>query len=271
MAYKYKVSVIMGVYNEVETVLECIECLLNQSFSDLEIIICDDGSTDGTTEIINNIAKQNNNITFLQNEQNMGLAYSLNRCIDIAQGEYLARMDADDTCHKDRFKKQVDFLDSHLEYDLVGSQYIMYENGNRLYSHKKTVPDDSVLPIDVPFAHPTVMIRWDSIRRLGGYFVSERTRKCEDLELWYRFFSMGMKGYNLQDYLYFKKQDYYNNSSIKLKDGLNILITNIKGLKLLKSKWYRYILAVKPLISAFIPFRVKRKYHSIIFRNCIIK
>jgi len=269
MDYKYKVSVIMGVYNEVDTVLESIECLLNQSFSDLEIIICDDGSTDGTAESINNMAKQYSNITFLQNEQNMGIAYSLNRCIDIVQGEYLARMDADDMCHKDRFKKQVEFLDNHLEYDLVGSQYIMYENGNRLYSHKKTVPDDSVLPIDVPFAHPTIMIRKVSMDKLGRYNDSNRTRYCEDLELWYRFFYLNLKGYNLSEYLYFKNQRYYHHPKIKLRYGLDLFVVNVLGLNLIKANWYRYFFALKSLITVMVPDVIKQLYHKVKFKNKI--
>ena len=263
MAYKYKVSVIMGVYNEVETVLECIECLLNQSFSDLEIIICDDGSTDGTTEIINNIAKQNNNITFLQNEQNMGLAYSLNRCIDIAQGEYLARMDADDTCHRDRIRKQVEFLDNHLEYDLVGSQYIMYENRNKIYSHKKTIPNESIFPLDVPFAHPTVMLRKTSMDKLGKYNESERTKYCEDLELWYRFFAVGMKGYNLTGFLYNKNQKKYHYSKGKLRNSVDLFYVHVNGLSLIKAKWYSYIFAIKPIVSAITPDELKYMYHKL--------
>lgn len=258
MEYKYKVSVIMGVYNEADKVINALESIMNQSQKHLQIIICDDASTDGTYETIKSFVKADANTILLHNEKNCGLAYSLNRCIDLSQGEYLARMDADDTCHIDRIKKQVDFLDKHSEYDLAGSQYIMTdEDGKEFYSHKKIVPNDSILPFDVPFAHPTVVIRKNSMNKLGKYNESTRTKYCEDLELWYRFFALGMKGYNLPEYLYYKNQRAYHYSKGKLRNSFDLFFVHVSGLKLLKAKWYRYLLAFKPIISAIIPNKIK--------------
>ena len=127
-----KVSVIMGVYNLANRdILEkAIFSILNQTFKDFEFIICDDGSTDNTFEIVKDICKNDNRVVFLQNEVNKGLAYVLNKCLDNAKGEYIARMDADDECYLDRFEKQVKFLDENLDYGVVTSNAEVFdENG----------------------------------------------------------------------------------------------------------------------------------------------
>ena len=90
-----KVSVLMGVFNCEKTVEKAIESIQQQSFSDWEMIICDDGSNDNTTSIIQSIAQTDERIILIQNEANHGLAYTLNHCLQYATGEYCARMDGD--------------------------------------------------------------------------------------------------------------------------------------------------------------------------------
>src|SRR5690625_1613346 len=115
------VSVIMGVYNSEKTIERCINSILEQSYKKWELIICDDGSSDSTYEIVKSFTDRFSNIVLIKNNTNKGLAYSLNRCLDVARGEYIARMDADDIAISNRFQKQVDFLNANPEYDVVGS------------------------------------------------------------------------------------------------------------------------------------------------------
>ena len=121
-----KVSVLMGIYNCADTLAESIESILNQTHSNIEFIMCDDGSTDNTYEIANKYAKKDSRIVLLRNEQNITLGPTLNKCLEHATGKYCARMDGDDVSVPDRFEKQVAFLESHPEFDAVGSFMQIY-------------------------------------------------------------------------------------------------------------------------------------------------
>lgn len=114
-----KVSVLMSAYNCAPYIGEAIESILNQSFKDFEFIIINDGSTDGTKEVIESY--NDDRIVFINLEINTGLMKALNIGMNKAKGTYLARMDADDICHKDRFKLQVEFLDNNPDYAFVGA------------------------------------------------------------------------------------------------------------------------------------------------------
>lgn len=108
-----KISVIMPAYNAEQYISEAIESILNQTYSNFEFIIIDDGSTDRTVEMVQSYSDPR--IRFVQNEHNLGVAATLNRGLKLATGEYIARMDADDIALRERFGKQVSFLDMHPE------------------------------------------------------------------------------------------------------------------------------------------------------------
>lgn len=127
------------------------------------------------------------------------------------------------------------------------------------------MPTGKELPLKSPFAHPTVLMRRYVLERLGGYSVEKYTRRCEDLELWYRFFAMGMKGYNLPQYLYIKKQGLEDYRRRKVIHGVEMFFIHLRGLRMLHSPAYKYVLAVKPVVSAMIPKRIMMKYHKLVF------
>jgi glycosyltransferase involved in cell wall biosynthesis len=106
-----KISILMPVYNGEKYLREAIDSILNQTFTDFEFLIVDDGSTDNSVEIINSY--QNSRINLVKNDKNEGLVYTLNRGLSLAKGEYIARMDCDDISLPERLKKQIDFLDSN--------------------------------------------------------------------------------------------------------------------------------------------------------------
>ena len=115
-----RISVIMSVYNSARFLAEAIQSILGQTYNDFEFIIVDDGSSDQSLEIIRSYAKMDNRIRVLENEKKYGLAASLNRCIFIAKGDYIARMDADDICVPDRLEKQIAFLEQHPNIGIIG-------------------------------------------------------------------------------------------------------------------------------------------------------
>ena len=261
-----KISVLMGVYNAENNVTDAVRTIENQTEKNLEFIICDDGSTDNTFKLLMGLKEEYPNIILLRNKKNQGLAYALNRCLAIATGEYIARMDVDDRCDSRRFEYQKKFLVRHPEYDLVGSRMILLDDDHRKsFSREDEKPTWKLLPLKSPFAHPTVLMHKYVMDRLGGYSVEKYTRRCEDLELWYRFFAMGMKGYNLPQYLYIKKQGLEDYKRRKVINGLEMFFIHIRGLRMLRAPFYKYMLAVKPVVAAMVPKRVMMKYHQIIF------
>ena len=261
-----KISVLMGVYNAENVIINAVETIEKQTERNREFIICDDGSTDGTYGILLQMKQKYSDIILLRNTENQGLACALNRCLSEAEGEFIARMDVDDLCVPERFAYQKNFLTEHPEYDLVGSQMIMLDdNGEKTFSREIPVPTGKELPLKSPFAHPTVLMRRYVLERLGGYSVEKYTRRCEDLELWYRFFAMGMKGYNLPQYLYIKKQGLEDYRRRKVIHGVEMFFIHLRGLRMLHSPAYKYVLAVKPVVSAMIPKRIMMKYHKLVF------
>lgn len=105
-----KISIIMGIYNCAETLSTAIESIFEQTYDDWELIMCDDGSTDNTYKIAQDIAKRfPEKVILLKNEYNMRLAATLNHCLKYARGKYVARMDADDICIANRLETQLEF------------------------------------------------------------------------------------------------------------------------------------------------------------------
>ena len=251
------VSVIMGIYkmvNKESIVKLAIDSILNQTYKDFEFIICDDGSNDGTYEMVKNLIKKDNRVILIRNEENKGLAYSLNHCLSVAKGKYIARMDADDISMPNRFEKQVKFLDEHLEYAVVGCNMIyINENGiwgNRILAEE---PSKKSFLFTSPFAHPTVIMRKEILNILNGYKVEKITRRLEDYDLFMRLYANGYKGYNMQEFLYQFREDNdaYKRRAYKYRwDEVQVRYRGFKALGLMPNAW---IYVIKPLIVGLIP------------------
>ena len=127
-----KVTILMPAYNASLYIKESIESMLNQSFSDFELLIINDGSKDNTSEVVKSIVDER--IRLVENEQNLGLANTLNKGMKLAKGEYLARMDADDLSTPNRLQTQVDYLDSHP--DVILCSMAMHQFG-RAHEHSR--------------------------------------------------------------------------------------------------------------------------------------
>ncbi|GAA0606380.1 glycosyltransferase EpsE [Virgibacillus siamensis] len=254
-----RLSVIMGIYNtnNEKKLKDSIGSILNQTFTDFEFIICDDGSTDGTFDLITKITEQDDRVKILRSQTNKGLAKALNTCIEIATGEYIARMDADDISTLDRFEKQIDFLDNNPEYALVGSSIILFdEKGDWGRRQMMKLPNTESFLFGPPFIHPSIIIRKSAILTLNGYRVDKETLRCEDYELFMRLYSMNMKGYNIQESLLKIRENHEAFSRRKYKyrfDEAKVRAKGFKSLGLLPKGW-PYVL--KPLIVGLIPQRV---------------
>lgn len=185
MIIKGLVSVILPVYNAEKYIYDAISSILNQSFKDFELLIINDGSTDGSLKIIEQF--NDDRITLINNETNLKLINTLNKGIALSKGEYIARMDADDICHIDRLKKQVAFMESNPDYILCGSWANIIDLDGSKKGTIKRIDQHDLLKVNMlfttPFIHPTVLLR-------SNVFTKERysldALHCEDLELWMR-------------------------------------------------------------------------------------
>ena len=205
-----RISVIMGIYNCASTLVEALDSLYAQTYQDFKIILCEDGSTDNTYEVAQRYAKEHKNIMLLRNERNMGLNYTLNRCLEHADTEYVARMDGDDISLPTRFEKELDFLDAHPEYAFVSTP-MFYFDSDGIYETRTSVKGGEPSSLDFlygkSFCHAPLLIRSSAIIDVGGYSVSPYLLRVEDRHLWYKLYMKNYKGCNLYDTLYMMRDD----------------------------------------------------------------
>jgi glycosyltransferase involved in cell wall biosynthesis len=201
MSDQPKVTVIMPVWNARQYLAVAIESILRQTFTDFEFLIFDDGSTDGSTDILKTYANRDERIK-LTLGSHLGLTRLLQRGVELAKGQYIARMDADDISLPDRFARQVEFMDLHAEFVVIGGQTLRID------------PDgDDIGPLKVPelheeidgrhmrgignqIVHPTSMMRTEAVRRVGNY--RSEFEPAEDFDLFLRLAEMGFLA-NLSD------------------------------------------------------------------------
>ena len=179
------VSVIMPAYNAEKYIAAAIDSILSQTFGDFEFIIINDCSTDRTEEIV--LSYEDPRIVYLKNDENLGVAKTLNKGLAAAKGKYIARMDADDISMPERLAKQVAFLEMNPNIAVMGTNVeIFNETGTICTGWSATEPEQ--MKVDLLYAcglaHPSVMIRTDAIRDLGGY--DPEFNGLEDYELWCR-------------------------------------------------------------------------------------
>jgi len=184
-----KVTVLMSVYNGEKYLKEAVESILNQTFRDFEFIIINDGSTDSTPAILAHYQQLDDRIC-VYHQKNQGLIASLNRGCQLAQGKYIARMDADDVSLPERLARQVDYMEAHPEIGVLGTWIgPIDENSKPLRTwHPPTPTSPGLVRWSLLFwncvAHPSVVMRRDVIEPLGFY--RREAIHTEDYDLWAR-------------------------------------------------------------------------------------
>jgi len=182
------VTVLLPVYNQAQYIGACIESLLAQTYTNFELLIINDGSTDGTVRVCQSF--QDERIRLITNKENKGIIYTLNRGLKVAQAPLIARMDADDLATPDRLAHQHSYMEKHPEIGGVASWIIKIDAaGNKLKDASALLNDDPTyvtwrLMYDNPIAHTTMMFPTELVREIGGY--SKKALHTEDYELWSR-------------------------------------------------------------------------------------
>ena len=182
-----KVTVLMPVYNGDRFLREAIESILNQTFEEFEFLIINDGSIDNTREII--LSYDDPRIRLVDNNCNLGLIRSLNKGLELAEGQFIARQDADDISEPERLAQQVAFLETHPEVALVGTWYKEIDSQGKLIGECKLPCDCTQIRWELlfycTFAHPSVMLQKSTIIKQIGFY-SKAALHTEDYELWCR-------------------------------------------------------------------------------------
>ncbi len=182
------VTVLMGVYNMSTSVRRAIESILGQSYADLDLLIVDDASTDGTSELLRSMSRRDSRITIVRNDRNYGLAFSLNRGWRLARGGLIARMDADDVSLPERLCRQAEFMQTHPEVAVLGTGAKLVDEAGQLVGSTLRPTEHEALVSKIykecPFIHPTVMLRREFLEATGGY--DNALRGSEDYDLWLR-------------------------------------------------------------------------------------
>ena len=268
---KPKVSVIMGIYNCAPYLQEALDSLYAQTFQDFEIILCDDGSSDGTYGIALVNQTLHPNIVLLKNPRNLGLNQTLNNCLAVANGNYIARMDGDDVCDSTRFEKEVAFLDGHPEYAIVSSP-MLYFDENGVFGKgaaKGGEPDKNAFVMGTPFCHAPCMVRKEAYDAVGGYTVDERLLRVEDYHLWVKMYAKGFRGYNLSEYLYSMRDDRNASKRRTFKCRINGIYSRWIAYKLLNIPFIGFLkYSVLSLCKGLMPDKLYEYCHRKKLNNC---
>lgn len=260
---KPKISVLMGIYNCADTLPEAIDSILAQTFTDWELILCDDGSADDTFLIATEYLKKHpQKIRLLQNHNNLGLNRTLNRCLEVAEGEYIARMDGDDLSLPVRFEKETAYLDAHPDFDIVSTPMIYFdEHGDWGQGTSAEFPEANSFIPGTPFCHAPCMVRASAIRAVNGYSTDKRTLRAEDYDLWFRMYENGSKGCNLQEPLYKMRDDLNAYHRRKFRYCLNEAYVRFTGYRRLKLPKKTYLYAMRPILVGLLPKRLYLYLH----------
>ena len=259
-----RISVIMGIYNCADTLAEAIESIIKQTYTDWELIMCDDGSSDSTYEVaLEYQSKYPQKIRLIKNEKNMGLNDTLNRCLEVAEGEYIARMDGDDICDPSRFEKQIAFFENNPNIAIISSAMKLFDdNGEWGVTSVIPTPTNKDFIKKTPFCHAPAMVRKKAYDAVGGYSVDKRLLRVEDYHLWLKMYAKGFKGMNISEPLYSMRDDRNAIKRRKFKYRINEAYVKVLVVKKLKLPIYNYIYCLKPVILGFIPSFIYNILHK---------
>ncbi|MCC8150393.1 MAG: glycosyltransferase [Lachnospiraceae bacterium] len=250
-----KVSIIMGIYNCASTLPEAIDSILEQTYTDWKMIMCDDASTDNTYSMAESYVNRfPEKLILIKNQQNMGLNYTLNHCLKYVEGEYVARMDGDDVSLPERLEKEVRFLDAHPEYAIVSMpMHYFDEDGIFMTGSGSGEPIVKNMVKGTPFCHAPCMVRREAYETVDGYSVDKKLLRVEDWHLWIKMYAAGYKGYVLSEPLYMMRDDREAIRRRKFKYQINQFRVACFTVKDLRLSPVNYVFTVRPLIVGLMP------------------
>lgn len=264
-----RITVIMGIYNCESTLGEALDSLLAQTYTDWNLVMCDDGSNDGTYTVAERYrTAYPERITLIRNEHNMGLNHTLNRCLALANGKYIARQDGDDLSFPTRFEKEVAVLDAHPEISIISTAMTYFdENGVWGQNHPVAFPQGGDFIAGTPFCHAPCMVCREAYATVNGYTEGKKYLRVEDYELWIKMYAAGYRGQNLVEPLYAMRDDRKAYSRRKFKYRINEFRVRWKAARLLHLPIKAYIYSFRPILVGLLPKCVYKKMHQRLLRK----
>lgn len=259
------VSVIMGIYNCANTLPQAIDSVLEQTYSDWELIMCDDGSSDNTLAVAEAYQKQYpEKITLIQNERNMGLNFTLNHCLKYASGKYIARMDGDDVSLSTRLESEIGALEAEPDIAVVSCSMIHFDDTGDYTQGKPgcEYPSPSMLVHGPVHCHAPCMLRAKVMQEVGGYSVGKKLLRVEDWHLWIKIYAAGYRGKNLPQALYKMRDDREAAGRRKFRYRLNEAYLSALSVKTFHLPFWQYIFVLRPILVGLLPGPVYRYLHK---------
>ena len=259
-----KISILMGIYNCAGTLPDAIDSILRQTVTDWELILCDDGSADDTFSVAQRYAQAHpDRIVLLQNPKNLGLNATLNRCLSVARGEFIARMDGDDVCAPERFAEELAVLEYEPEIAIVSTDMHFFdESGVWGMVQYPEYPQPKDFLAGSPFCHAPCMVRKEAYDAVGGYSVDKKLLRVEDYHLWIKMYQAGYRGKNIRKALYSMRDDRNAYSRRKFRYRLNEAYVRMLVVKDLELPVSGYIYALRPILVGLLPKPIYDKLHK---------
>ena len=262
-----QISVLLCVYNpDKEQLRQAVESIIGQTFTQWEMILYDDGSDSAYKNDIYEMSCLDDRIRYVRNDVHHSLAHGLNEAMKIAKGKYLARMDADDISHPERFEKQFRFLEEYTQIMWVGSNIFTIDDSGNKWGERRfsKSPEKKEFLKFSPYAHPSIIIRRKELLDYGGYKTGEHPYRSEDYELFMRLHAAGERGVNLQEFLLDyreSEQDYKKRTLYFQLQEMLIRLEGFKRLGILNP--FTFVYVIKPVIVWLIPnkliYAIKRR------------
>ena len=261
-----RISVLMAIYNCANTLVEALDSLFEaQTYQGFKVILCDDCSTDNTYNVAKEYAtKYPDRIILLRNKKNMKLPATLNKCLEYADTEFIARMDGDDLSKPDRFEKEIQFLDFNKVFSLVSCPMEYFDEEGIFRTGKVIrIPRKSDLKRISPFPHAPVMIRTDVLKSVGGYTVENWTERGQDYHLWAKLLSRGYLGYNIDKPLYQMRD---NQTAFKRRNFKSRMLGVKRRYKIYQLAgipyWHLWKTILHAIVTSIIPYSLYKLIHQ---------
>ena len=258
---KDKISIIMAVYNSAPFLKSSIESILNQTHQNLELIICDDKSTDDSCEIIESYAKKDSRIVFLKNNENLGASSTRNKCIFASTGEYIAIQDSDDISSPMRLEILLKSLQTNNTFDFVSCSESLFDNDYckpyKIVTHKH-FPKKRHFLRGMCFCHAGTLFKKDCLLKIGGYPTFDWLKRDEDYLMFMKLYGFGFVGFNIDDCLYYYRVDSNSLKKRSFKVRLKEIRVRAKGFAYMKRFIVGLPFLLVPIIAFLLqPFRKK--------------
>lgn len=222
------VSIIIPTYNVENYIKEAVNSILDQTYPNIEIIIVDDSSTDGTFTILKEYEKKHSSIKVFQNDKNRKISYTLNHALKYTSGDYIARMDGDDISALDRIEKQIDFLKNNPNIDLVGTHITKIDEDGNFIKYDRKITDAQLIKRTLlyvsPITHPSWMCKRCVYEQLSGY---REVAPAEDYDFLLRMATEGFTFTNMDYmglYLRLRKGNTASAQGLKQRKAVNYVL-----------------------------------------------